>query len=118
MSRMLRKLLPLIVFCATMAFALDERMSMKTPPIAQGRKPALDSQQLEKEIQALNWNQFRSVVESIPQLKAEIEKYGPAGWQYVKARYKTHAWRRSVERLKDADRQQLAKLLQAARKAR
>jgi hypothetical protein len=86
---------------------------------AQNRAPAvLDSKQLEKELQALPWPQFRKVIESIPKLKADVEAYGSAGWQFVKAKYPTHAWKKNIDRLNDEEKRQLAKLIQDVRKIR
>lgn len=73
---------------------------------------------MERDLQRLNWKQFRSVVEAIPRLKAEIEAYGPAGWQYVRAKYPTHPWQKNIDRLDAADKQQLARLIQRAKTLR
>jgi hypothetical protein len=73
---------------------------------------------MERDLQRMNWKQFRSVVEAIPKLKAEIEAYGPAGWQYVRAKYPTHPWQKNIDRLDTADKQQLARLIQKAKTVR
>lgn len=85
-----------------------------TPP--QSRVP--DSKQLEKELQQLSWKQFRTVIEAIPRLRADVEAYGPAGWQYVKAKYQSHAWKKNIDRLDDNEKRQLARLILDARKSR
>lgn len=74
-----------------------------------------DSKQMERDLQSMNWRQFRSIVEAIPKLKAEIEAYGPAGWQYIRAKYPTHPWQKNIDRLDVADKQQLARLIQRAK---
>jgi hypothetical protein len=79
---------------------------------------APDSKQLENQLQRLDWPQFRSVVESIPKLKADVDAYGPAGWTYVKGKYKTYGWKKNIDKLDDAEKRRLAALIQAARKAR
>lgn len=78
--------------------------------------PALpDSQQIEKDLQRLPWPQFRSVIEAIPKLKADVDAYGPFGWQYVKANYQTHGWKKNVDRLDDAQKRQLVELIRSAK---
>ena len=87
--------------------------------VAQNRALVVpDSKQLEKELQALPWPQFRKVIESIPKLKADVEAYGSAGWQFVKAKYSTHAWKKNIDRLDDEEKRQLARLIQDVRKTK
>lgn len=91
------------------------------PAKAVAKKPppkVPDSLQLEKSLQGLEWEQFRSVVEAIPPIRAEVEKRGSAGWQYVKLRYRTHAWRKNIDRLSDDEKRQLAQLIQNAGRKR
>lgn len=76
----------------------------------------LDSKRLEGELQRLSWDQFRSVIEAIPKLKADVDAYGPAGWTYVKGRYRTHEWRKNIDKLDGDERRRLAALIAAARK--
>jgi len=78
-------------------------------------KPA-DSALLERELQQLEWRQFRSVIEAIPELRAEVEAYGPVGWDFVKAKYRNHAWKKNIDRLDAAERQRLAGLIARAKK--
>jgi pyruvate/2-oxoglutarate dehydrogenase complex dihydrolipoamide acyltransferase (E2) component len=78
-------------------------------------RAAADSLKLEKSLQSLNWPQFRSVVEAVPKLKADVDAYGELGWQYVQMNYKNYRWRKSINRLSDEQRQQLAALIQDAR---
>lgn len=80
--------------------------------------PLPDSRQLERELQNLNWGQFRSVVEAIPEIRHEVEKYGPLGWEYVKTNYRSHAWKKNIDRLNNGEKQRLALLIQRARKLR
>ena len=105
-------------FCAPTCFAANERSGM--PPVAAKPigKAAPDGRQLEKDLQGLSWKQFRSVVEAIPPLRAEVEKYGPLGWQYVQTNYKTYPWRKPLGRLSDSQRIELARLIERARKSR
>lgn len=76
-----------------------------------------DSAQLEKELQGLKWEQFKSVVEAVPKLKADVDAYGPLGWQYVKSNYTTYGWKKSIDRLDSTQKQQLAMLIQKAKTA-
>lgn len=80
--------------------------------------PSPDSRQLEKELQSLNWGQFKSVIEAIPEIRREVEKYGPLGWEYVKTNYRSHGWKKNIDRLETGEKQRLAQLIQRARKLR
>lgn len=77
-----------------------------------------DSRQLEKELQSLNWSQFKSVIEAIPEIRREVEKYGPLGWEYVKTNYRSHGWKKNIDQLDSGEKQRLAHLIQRARKLR
>ncbi len=79
---------------------------------------ALDSRQLEKDLQRLSWKQFRQVVESVPKLKADVEAYGPIGWTYVQQNYQTYGWKKNIDKLNEEQRKQLADLILRARKAK
>ena len=79
---------------------------------------ALDSGQLEAGLQQLNWKQFKSVVEAVPKLKADVDAYGQFGWQYVQMNYKTYKWKKSIDRLDGEQKHQLAELIQTAKQAR
>jgi len=79
---------------------------------------ALDSRQLEKDLQHLSWKQFRQVVESVPKLKADVEAYGPIGWTYVQQNYQTYGWKKNIDKLNEEQRKQLADLILRARKAK
>ncbi len=79
---------------------------------------ALDSRQMEKDLQRLPWKQFRQVVESVPKLKADVEAYGPIGWTYVQQNYQTHGWKKNIDKLNEVQRKQLADLILRARKAK
>jgi hypothetical protein len=78
---------------------------------------ALDSADLERRLQRLSWTQFKRVVEAIPKLKASVDAYGALGWQYVQANYSTYHWKKNIDRLDAAERQQLAELIDQARAA-
>lgn len=74
-----------------------------------------DSEQLEKELQSLTWDQFKSVVKAVPKLKADVDAYGPLGWQYVQANYKTYHWKKNINKLDDQQKEHLAELIQKSR---
>lgn len=99
---MRRLILALVVGCwATLAFPQEA-----------------DDRRIEQDLQRLSWPQFKSVVAAIPKLKADIEAYGPFGWQYVEKNYKTHGWRKNIRKLDDAQKQQLLELIANARRPR
>lgn len=83
------------------------------PWAAHTAEPApADSAQLEKELQRLPWEQFKSVIAAVPRLKADVEAYGPMGWQFVKARYQTHAWRKNIDKLDAGQKRELRELIE------
>ena len=77
-----------------------------------------DSAQIEKDLQRLPWPRFRTVIEAIPKMKAEVDAYGPMGWDYVRAHYRTHHWKKNVDRLDAAQRRQLVDLIRNAQAPR
>lgn len=86
------------------------------PPGAVAAKGgAPDSKQIERDLQRLSWRQFRFVIESVPEMKADVEAYGPVGWKFVESRYATHGWKKSVDKLDAAEKQRLVELIRAAR---
>lgn len=91
---------------------------VKAAPVPAAREALPDSKQIERELQGLPWPQFRSVVESIPKLKADVEAYGQLGWAYVQSNYKTHKWRKNIDRLDNEQRKQLIEKIRAAQKSR
>lgn len=73
--------------------------------------PPPDSARLEKELQRLPWEQFKSVVSAVPKMKADVDAYGPMGWNFVKTRYQTHSWRKNIDKLDPAQKQLLQDLI-------
>lgn len=96
-------------------FAVTE--TPKQVQAAQPGRAAPDSRQLEKDLQSLNWKQFKSVVEAIPPIRAEVDRYGPLGWQYVQQHYKTYPWKKSIDQLANWQKIELARLIERARKS-
>jgi hypothetical protein len=92
------------------AIALSASMALASP--------VPDSRQLEKELQSLDWGQFKAVIEATPEIRREVEKYGPLGWEYVKTNYRSHGWKKNIDRLDTGEKQHLAQLIQRARKLR
>ena len=75
----------------------------------------VDSAKMEKDLQRLPWKQFRSVVESEPKLKAGIDAYGPAGWQFVQANYRSYQWKKNIDKLDDRQKKLLAERIRRAK---
>ncbi|HJW24125.1 MAG TPA: hypothetical protein VJ576_04440 [Rhodocyclaceae bacterium] len=84
-------------------------------PVSVETAGSADNEQLEKALQSLPWEQFRAVVEAIPKLKADVDAYGPLGWQYVQANYRTYPWRKNIKKLHEPQKKHLAELIDQAR---
>lgn len=83
---------------------------------AQAAEPAaLDSARLEKDLQTLPWDQFKAVVSGVPKMKADVDAYGPMGWEFVKKNYRTHGWKKNIDKLDSGQRQRLADLIRKSR---
>lgn len=95
--------------CAAPAFAAE------TAPAAEIRAAAPDAGAMEKDLQQLPWKAFRSVIEAVPKMKADVEAYGPMGWKFVEANYRKHAWKKNIDRLDEPQRRQLAELIRRAK---
>lgn len=80
--------------------------------------PALSSKVLEKELQSLDWEQFQSVVKAVPKLRAQVDAYGPMGWQFVQQNYRSYGWRKSIDKLDVDQKQDLQDLINKQRGAR
>lgn len=105
----------LLGMCLTPCVAATERATAKPVPAAQPGKAVPDSRKLEKDLQSLNWTQFKSVIEAIPPIRAEVNKYGPLGWQYVQQHYRTYPWKRPIDRMAGWQKIELARLIENAR---
>ena len=105
-------ILLLLTLCAAAGMAAESGHASRM------HSPAVESKKLESELQSLNWKQFRFVVESVPKLRAEVDAYGTLGWEYVRANYQRHRWRKSIAKLDPAQRKQLAELIVTARRQR
>jgi hypothetical protein len=88
---------------------------MSPDPPASSAMPT--GKQLEADLQGLPWPQFRSVIEAIPKMKADVDAYGPLGWQFVRANYTRYAWRKNIDRLDGVQRHQLMALIAKAKDA-
>lgn len=77
-----------------------------------------DGAQIEKDLQRLPWPRFRAVIEAIPKMKAEVDAYGPLGWDYVRAHYRSHRWKKNVDRLDAVQKRQLVDLIRNAQAGR
>lgn len=98
--------------------ALPADVRSPAQPGAAAKMAAPDSRQIEKDLQRLNWKQFRWVIESIPRLRSDVEAYGPMGWKYMQAKYSTHPWKKSIDKLDETEKRQLADLILKAGKLR
>lgn len=76
-----------------------------------------DSAVMEKELQTLPWQQFKAIVSSVPTMKADVDAYGPMGWEFVKKNYKTHGWKKNIDKLDAAQKQRLAEMIRKSRAA-
>lgn len=100
------------------AIAAEVQPPSDTAAVTPAKSSVPDSQQLEYDLQHLPWKKFRSVIEAVPKMKADVEAYGPAGWKYVEARYKTHGWKKGIDKLDDDQKQRLADLIKLAKGAK
>ena len=113
-----RRPYPALLALCYLAFALP------TAPLAAPQPAALattsvadpDSRQMEQDLQHLKWERFRFVIESVPELKSGVDRYGPLGWQFLKSRYQTYGWKRNIDRLEPSERHRLAALIQSAKR--
>lgn len=103
---------------AAPARAMTEPAPAAEPPAETAAAPRPDSRQLEADLQRLPWPRFRTVVEGIPKLKSSIDAYGPAGWQFVQANYRTYPWKKNIDKLGEDQRRHLADLIQSAKAGR
>ena len=108
-----------LLTCFWIVSATAADMSSVTAPeasaVAIGN--ASDSKRLETDLQQLTWKQFKSVVEAVPKLKADVDAYGEFGWQYVQMNYKTYHWKKSIDKLDDDQKHQLTRLIRSAQQA-
>lgn len=114
--RTLLRLCGALILGAWLPGALAADSSAGTATAASAPLP--EGPRLEKDLQRLPWAQFKAVIEAVPRLKADVDAYGPLGWQYIKERYTTYAWRKNIDRLDPAQRRQLAELVRQAQRVR
>jgi hypothetical protein len=110
---------PLLVLIAALwiapAFARTPHPPARSKAAAPAKSVVPDSQQMEKDLQQLSWPQFRSVIESVPKMRADVEAYGAFGWKYVEARYASYPWKKNIDKLDEAQKQHLADLIRKAK---
>lgn len=75
----------------------------------------LDPVELEKGLQALSWVQLVQVFQAVPKLKEQYDRLSDFERSILQQRYARHAWRRNVAKLDDAQRIQLADLIEKIR---
>lgn len=98
------------------ALASDKQKPAAGKTKAHAKSVVPDSRQMEHDLQQLDWPKFRQVVESVPKLKADVDAYGPLGWKYVEAKYRTYPWQKNIDKLDDGQKRQLAQLIRAAQR--
>lgn len=108
----------LAVLWTTSALCVDTPSTPDKGVVAPAGSGWPDSKQMERDLQRLPWKQFRSVIEAVPKMKADVDAYGPAGWKFVEGRYKTHAWKKGIDKLDDDQKQRLADLIRIAKSAK
>lgn len=100
-------------------FAADADSPAAPPLEAPAPAAAIaDAKRIERDLQGLEWKQFRAVIESIPGMKADVDAYGVLGWSYVQANYRSYAWQKNIDRLDETQRTQLVELIRAAKGAK
>ncbi len=118
MPALSRRAALLLAFWLAPALGAGDGRAVPSPDEARAMsEDRLDGARLEHELQELDWPQFRSVIEAVPKLKADVDAYGPAGWEYVKGRYKTYQWHKNINRLDADEKQRLAALIDTAQQA-
>lgn len=117
-SRKSSRLAALAVGLAILAGIAAAQPTVGAGAASQEASASADNEQLEKALQSLNWDQFKAVVEAIPKLKADVDAYGPLGWQYVQANYRSYPWRKSIRKLHEPQKKRLAELIDVAREGR
>lgn len=103
---------------AAAASAADAPPPAGSKAVVPARNAVPDSRKIEKDLQGLPWSQFRSVIESVPKMKADVEAYGPIGWKYVQANYKTHGWKKNIDKLDAAQKKRLVELIEIAKRTK
>ncbi len=106
--------LPLLL-AALVLLALPPEGRAAPATTALDRASVPTSEALEKSLQSLTWPQFRFVVNAVPKLKAKVDAYGKAGWQYVRSHYRTYAWKKSIAKFSPQEKKQLADLIRQAK---
>jgi len=95
----------------TPALAADLDTNSETSTQAAPAAALPDSKQIEQDLQHLPWPSFKSVIEGIPKLKADVDAYGEFGWNYVKANYTKYGWKKAIDKLDAEQKQHLVDLM-------
>ena len=98
----------------------EAELALPTDPTASivpASEEGPDSRQMEKDLQQLPWKQARSIIQSVPKLKASVDAYGPLGWQFVEANYQHYHWKKNIDKLDAPKKRELAELIRKAEKA-
>lgn len=111
----MKLLFSLCLFGLSLAGPLLPTSSAASPPMHSDNASPPSSEFLESALQGLTWPQFESVVRSVPKLRSKVDLYGPAGWQYVRSRYQTYGWKKSLDKFTPDEKNQLAELIRQTR---
>lgn len=108
-------LIPIVALCLN-ALPLPATAGVGTNSSAMVAAPSNvpDSQQMSDALRKLPWTSFRSIIEAVPKLSAGVNAYGPAGWEFVRANYRAYNWKKKIDKLDAAQKQQLAELIRKA----
>jgi len=113
---MLRRTLVVVVgvFCTGIFAASAQSPTGDNRTAVTGMAKALDSATLETQLQSLPWAKLRAIIESVPKLKADVDRYGPTGWKFVEMNYQSYRWKKNIDKLDDTQRKLLVQLLRQA----
>lgn len=111
---MLKLLAIVLVLVSSPALTASATPSPAAASAAPAR-PVPTSKQIEKELQRLSWSQFKSVVQAVPKIRADVDAYGPMGWDFVRANYRAYPWKKSVDKLDDKQKNELFELIRKAK---
>lgn len=95
----------------------DTTADTGTGQVAAQPEGAPDSQQMSRDLQSLPWKPFKAIIQSIPKLAADVDAYGPLGWQFVRENYTTYNWKKKIDKLDAEQKKQLADLIRKAHPA-
>ncbi len=109
------RLIPLLLLVMSAAPVCANDLPTALGASVASANAAVSSKQIEKALQRLSWSQFKAVVEAVPKLKADVDAYGPMGWDFVRANYRAYPWKKSIDKLDDNQKNELFELIRKAK---